>query len=239
MNLDNLRKIAYIVPRLPRQVVIELTNVCNLDCPMCPRKMFDRPNEHMDFEVYKKIVDRLEGVEEIALIGYGEPLLYPKLIEAIEYGKRLDYKVTLVTNGFPLTDKKVFDDLLHSNLDEIRFSIDAVNHEGHGHILNKEVIEAIERFKKEHDQIRLHQRQGITKELKRIKMIISPVVAYWNAEYIIPLIQWAEKHRFDQVDLAHFNEYGNLESGLSSWAEMCLYEDVGALTKKNQSNFTI
>ena len=36
--LDTFQRLRYRLPLKPRQVQIEITNRCNMDCPMCPRE---------------------------------------------------------------------------------------------------------------------------------------------------------------------------------------------------------
>ncbi|OGM01757.1 hypothetical protein A3K72_01025 [Candidatus Woesearchaeota archaeon RBG_13_36_6] len=223
INLDIFKKIVYIVPDLPRQATVEITNICNLNCKMCPRHIFKRPERHMEFDVYKKIIDRLEGIEEIALIGYGETMLYPKLKEAIKYARGKGFRVTTVSNGYFLTKKKIFDNVLFSGINLIRFSIDCVDGgEGFGHKSNEDVLHAIEKLRVARD------REGLN-----FSIIINPVVAKWNYEKIIPLIRWAERAGLDQVDLAHFNQIVGGKGGLSPDAEIKLYKKI------KESNFKI
>lgn len=224
ITFENLKRIVYQVPKIPREAVIEFTNVCNLSCPMCPRQIFNRPMTHMAIDDYKEIIDRLEGVREISLIGYGEPLLHPNFKEAIQYAKNAGHKVSLVSNGYPLLDETKFLDLLRSGVDAVRFSIDSITDSEKGHLVNKDVIGAIERFRSERDRILYTHRPGITNDPPRMKIIINPVVSAWNYDQIIPLIEWAQKNQFDRVDLAKWNEICGMKSELVIDKEIELYK---------------
>ena len=70
---ETLGRLFYILPSKPDQVQIEVTNKCNLDCNMCPRKDLGVKYEHMDFDLFKLIVKRLNEVRLITLTGWGEP----------------------------------------------------------------------------------------------------------------------------------------------------------------------
>lgn len=67
---------------------IELTNACQLACAECPRVLMSRPVGMMDIELAKILV--LDGLEHDPTIGFnlnglGEPLLYPKMAEFIDF----------------------------------------------------------------------------------------------------------------------------------------------------------
>ncbi len=113
----------------PDNVVIELTDRCNLRCVFCPKgKGIGGVGGDMGFELFKKIINQIKAIaspREIILVGIGEPLLYPKLIEAIKYVKEeTQSKVSLITNGV-LLDMKTGSNLINSGLDSLTISINS------------------------------------------------------------------------------------------------------------------
>lgn len=67
---------------------LELTNKCQLSCAECSRRFMSRPVGEMDFELAKLIVvEGLEYKKDISFIlsGLGEPLLYNRLPELIDF----------------------------------------------------------------------------------------------------------------------------------------------------------
>jgi len=109
----------------PVRVWIEVTNKCNLKCPMCPNK--DIPGKDkgfMDFELYKNIIDQLgPKVNDIYLFHRGEPLLHPQLTDMIAYAKKTPATVRIHTNG-TLLNRDNTDKIIGSGLDFISFSFD-------------------------------------------------------------------------------------------------------------------
>ena len=92
--------------RFPYAINLELTNRCNLSCNMCPRSNISGLDVgDMDFELFKKVLDDLRPFikwnTSLTLVGLGEPLLYPKLAEAIAYAKTTypEIPINLSTNG--------------------------------------------------------------------------------------------------------------------------------------------
>ena len=78
----------------------------------------------MDFDFYKRIVDETEGYGKIIYPnGCGEPLLYPKIVEAIDYANKKGRKTMFYTNASML-DRNMSEKLLEVGLNEIRFSVD-------------------------------------------------------------------------------------------------------------------
>lgn len=84
----------------PDFVALELTNYCQLRCKGCFSGPEDYPKGHMDFDFYKSIVDRMNP-EKMRLNPYanGEPLLYPRIFEAIQYATERGIKNYITTNG--------------------------------------------------------------------------------------------------------------------------------------------
>lgn len=112
-------------PYFPLRVWIEVTNKCNLQCPMCPNKDIPAQDKgFMDFGLYQKIIGQLgTKVNDIYLFHRGEPLLHPKLAEMIDYAKKTPATVRIHTNG-TLMDKSITDKIIASGLDFISFSFD-------------------------------------------------------------------------------------------------------------------
>ena len=137
---EALGRLFYILPRHPTQVQIEITNRCNLDCLMCPRKILGIPLEHMPFERFEGIIDRLEGVKKVTLTGWGEPFLHPQIYSMIALCKSKGFYTQLTTNGTLVEPARIID----SGLDAITFSIDSIKgDETPGH-LNQEVLKKVE-----------------------------------------------------------------------------------------------
>ena len=105
----------------PRHIFIEVTASCNLSCEYCPR---EKRNENMDFTLFKRIVDECNGYgpRSFSLHLFGEPLLYPFILDAIKYIKEKDkrHTILLTTNGTLLN--KFIDPLLDLKVDRIIWS---------------------------------------------------------------------------------------------------------------------
>lgn len=104
----------------PSVLVVETTTKCNANCSYCGRM---GTGEHMDFELFKAIVDAAPWAKEVHPLTRGEPLMYPDIIKAIRYIKSKGKRVVIYTNGSLLGMDEVIP-FLKSDVDEVRFSID-------------------------------------------------------------------------------------------------------------------
>ena len=111
--LDKLKKIySYLI------LQIEISRACNLDCRICMRKNLESNTGFMSFDDFKKILGSY-NFREVALHGWGEPLLNTEIFQMIEYAKRQGIKTSLTTNA-TLVGKNI-GNILDSGLDSIAF----------------------------------------------------------------------------------------------------------------------
>ena len=92
----------------PNRLYIESTNVCNLQCIMCPtgRGEMTRPKGYMDWNLFTRIVDEMAPhVSATTLHIWGEPLLHPKLPEMIAYCREHGLPAEISTNGVLLNEE--------------------------------------------------------------------------------------------------------------------------------------
>ena len=90
----SLNPILFKIDKYPPNIQIEPTSICNFRCVMCYQadKSFSGKSNghmgHMDLELYKKIIDEIDGnIEAVTLASRGEPTLNPKIIEMVQYSK--------------------------------------------------------------------------------------------------------------------------------------------------------
>src|SRR3989339_413672 len=119
------------VRRFPSNIFVELTNICNLKCPICASRKMERPKGYMDFGLYKKIIDECSqyGKVDVMLHMFGESLLHKDFIKMIRYGKQYpDIKLAFSTNA-TLLNKEYSKELIESGLDGIHLSLDGFTKE--------------------------------------------------------------------------------------------------------------
>lgn len=116
---ENLKKkFAY------RILQIDVSRECNLSCKICMRKNLKSHHGFMSFDDFKKILVSY-NFREVALHGWGEPLLNPEIWQMIRYAKDKGITTSLTTNGTLVGDN--IDNILSSGLDIIAFGFYDLN----------------------------------------------------------------------------------------------------------------
>ena len=122
----------------PSQVLVDITEVCNLGCIHCPHPDFKISQhysaQYIDKKLNEKLVDevKLHGKGLTQYIRYasnGEPLIHPHAFDMLDYAvQNSGTLVTLTTNGTILNEKRIRK-LIKSGLHMIDVSIDAFKEE--------------------------------------------------------------------------------------------------------------
>jgi MoaA/NifB/PqqE/SkfB family radical SAM enzyme len=106
------------LPAHPIEIFLEVSNVCDLKCVMCPRFSALNPDRKTalqavgpGFLAAAPVIDALDSQLSRALVvhafGYGEPTIHPGFGEALEQLARYDVLLDFFTNGMHLTDDLV------------------------------------------------------------------------------------------------------------------------------------
>jgi MoaA/NifB/PqqE/SkfB family radical SAM enzyme len=118
----------------PSQVIIDVSEICNLACIHCPHPEFKKSEHYnarsLEIDLNKKLVDevREHGATSTQYIRYtsnGEPLTHPKIFEMLSYAKNNSGTMVTVTTNGKLLRPKTIEKLLATKVDLIDISIDA------------------------------------------------------------------------------------------------------------------
>lgn len=151
-----LQRYLLLRPALTRptatSLTIELTDQCNLKCGYCPKSVgIGVAGQHIDFDLYKSIVDgafaaapRKEPIKHVSLVGFGEPLLYPKLVEAVTYlrAKARDVEIILTSNGL-LISRDWGIRLAAAGVNRMTISVNATSREQYAEINRADLYEKV------------------------------------------------------------------------------------------------
>ena len=211
----------------PSQVMVDITEVCNLGCIHCTHPMVDEVAKHG------------KGITKyIRYTSNGEPLVHPKSYEILQYAvDNSGTKVTLTTNGTLLQEKKM-KKLLSTGLHMIDVSIDAYSNEiykkvrvgGDLDVTKKNVLRLLE----------LNDEVG-----HKTKIIVSFVEQKENSHEIEKFKEFWQKQSVDEVLIRklHTNsgsvvKENNLEIIKNESRRACLYPwERVVLTAKGTLNF--
>lgn len=135
----------------PVGIDIELTNICNLQCPWCDTQHYaDKgvKKREIPWEVYQRIAPKLAGINRVMFCGGGETLTYKHAPEAVALTKRYVPTVLMHSNGTLLRGERA-EKLAASGLDGLRISIDGADEETFHQVRGtslKQVIENMQFF---------------------------------------------------------------------------------------------
>lgn len=121
-----------VVDSFPYFLVVDPTNICQLQCPLCStgQRQNLRPSGKMNLNTFKKIIDELKDyLLEVHLIWWGEPFLNKNILEFVKYAHQKNIGTFISTNlSFPFKPKQI-EDIVKSGLDILSVSLDGITPE--------------------------------------------------------------------------------------------------------------
>jgi len=107
----------------PSKVYFEITRKCNLNCKYCYNKSNKTFSNELNKEQIFSLLNELAGLGtfEIRFTG-GEPTTHPDFFEIVKHAKKLDFFISLGTNG--IWDKETLEKIKMSGIKVIVISLD-------------------------------------------------------------------------------------------------------------------
>lgn len=152
-NIQELEAEKTVLQSMPRRLVLELTNACNLNCVMCGRNAAEFKPTFFNMEWFSYLEPLFDTIEEVTLMGWGEPTVHPHFVDMLERINRHAAKKYFCTNGMRLDT--LTPAIFEHHVDLIGVSLDGATPETNNRIrrgsdFTKIVnsLEQIERIKK-------------------------------------------------------------------------------------------
>lgn len=113
--------------KLPHVLAWELTRACNLNCVHCRASATSTPapDELSTREGMALLDDLAQGGTRLVILSGGEALVRPDVFELAAHGTSLGLRMTLATNGSPVTDR-VARNLMDAGIARVSVSLDGV-----------------------------------------------------------------------------------------------------------------
>lgn len=216
-----------IVRHFPEHVDLELSSICNMQCPMCYTTLDAFKNQKrtfMELNLFKRLINEcVKGKAfSIRLSIRGEPLMHPNFMECVDYVKEKGIKeVSFLTNA-SLLDENTARAIVEAKVDWVTISFDGVGETYNNIRKPAKYIDALKRVK---DFISIRNEYGKGKPAIKIQTI-------WDAVKDDPN---AYKDVFcDLADMVAFNMYVDYEGSgehdpkyfcKSPWERMVVYAD--------------
>lgn len=121
---------------LPRILWIELTSRCPFDCVFCTRASLRGAGEHLDFDLYQRLIGELDRPQIVRLNYAGESGHYPRLADAVALAAATGAEVELVSALASLKPERL-QAALEAGLSRLTVSL---------HTLDSDRFDAIYRF---------------------------------------------------------------------------------------------
>ncbi|UCD54948.1 MAG: SPASM domain-containing protein [Candidatus Omnitrophota bacterium] len=122
----------HYVSKFPIHLDVEISNECNMQCPMCFRttEFFKKNIEKgfMEFSLFKKVVNeaRRYGIYSIRISHRGEAFIHPNVIEFIRYAKRSGIKEVAALSNILALPPLLFEEAMKAGLDWLTISFDGL-----------------------------------------------------------------------------------------------------------------
>ncbi len=229
----------------PLHVDIELSSLCNLQCPMCytiTAEFKQKVNAKlMDYELFTRLVDECAagGVYSIRLSLRGESFLHSRILDCVRYAKQKGImEVSTLTNGLRL-DEDMFRDMMEAGLDWITISFDGM---GETYEQIRRPIKYDRAVEKISNYARIKEVAGRVKPVVKIQSILPAIEQDPEAFYDVfapisdmvsanPLIDFMQSKR-DIPKIANFScpqIYQRLVVGADGLCLMCANDEEGKL----------
>lgn len=208
LNLREIENGETVLKSYPRRLVFELTNACNLNCVMCGRNAADFKPTVFDMDVFRSFEPIMDDIEEVTLMGWGEPTIHPNFIEMLEIINKHSARKYFCTNGMNL--QKIKNALFDYNVDVFAVSLDGATHETNERIRRGSDIKKITNDLKEIVQMRKEKGFG-----PWINFVFCAMKS--NIKELPDLVRLASEIGIDEVKVVYLTAFDEELAKESLW----------------------
>lgn len=189
----------------PEWLVLGVNNICNLHCKMCDvgtqttetnfaTNLVGTSPRDMPLDLIKKIMDQAQQYYPGVKIGYAftEPLIYPHLIESLEYANSKKLYTSVTTNALNL--KKHAEALCKAGLNELMISLDG-----------PEEIHNFIRGHKSSFQRALEGMEMIFANSNPPSVSVFCVITEWNTKHLKEFVDFFKPYPIRELGFMHTN----------------------------------
>jgi len=110
-----------------RNIAIEPTNACNLNCKMCFARDKHRSTGYISWENFMSIINEIKTIPTVGAVSLnygGEPLLHARFIDMLKEVQRLHVRTGFATNAMLLTPP-IAAEIVHNQITQVDIGLDA------------------------------------------------------------------------------------------------------------------
>lgn len=218
LNIKELEEGKTVLQSYPRRLVFELTNACNLNCIMCGRNAANFKPTSFDMDVFRSFEPLMDIVEEVTLMGWGEPTIHLHFNEMLEIINKHSARKYFCSNGMNLRNIK--DAIFDYNVDVFAVSLDGATDETNSRIRRGSKIEQITEDLKEIVKIK-HER-GL--KYPWINFVFCAMQS--NIKELPDLVRLAAEIGIEEVKVVYLTVFGEDLMNESLWGHEDLVRNV-------------
>lgn len=218
LNMFELESGKTFLSSYPRRLVFELTNACNLNCVMCGRNAANFKPTVFDMDVFRSFEPLMDTIEEVTLMGWGEPTIHPNFSEMLKIIDRHDARKYFCTNGMNL--KKITRDIFDCHVDVFAVSMDGATHETNSQIRKGSDIKFINQQLRE--IVKIKQNNGL--KYPWINYVFCAMKS--NINELPDLVRLAADIGIEEVKVVFLTVFSNNLLGESLWGSESIVREV-------------
>ena len=218
LNIKELEAGKTVLESYPRRLVFELTNACNLNCVMCGRNAADFKPTVFDMDVFRSFEPLMDTVEEVTLMGWGEPTIHPHFNEMLEIINKHSARKYFCSNGMNL--KNIKDAIFDYNVDVFAVSLDGATDETNSRIRRGSKIEQITEDLK--DIVKIKKERGL--KYPWINFVFCAMQS--NIKELPDLVRLAAEIGIEEVKVVYLTVFGEDLLNESLWGHEELVRNV-------------
>lgn len=180
----------------PIHMHIELTNYCNLRCPVCPTGsgLLERQPAAIDVGLFERLLDEIGPyLLTLSLWGWGESVLHPQLSDILRIAQNRGITLFLSTNGQNLDDERVKRALIDYPPHYLFVCLDGLTDETNS--VNRVGAKLAPALAGVRDLVQMRRQKNA-----RLPVLQFRYIAIKQNEHEIPqLLEFAVKHQFDEL----------------------------------------
>jgi MoaA/NifB/PqqE/SkfB family radical SAM enzyme len=208
----------------PRFLLVDPTVTCNLDCIYCrlhsglrkerklqylQKKSWDE-TASFDWDLMQEIIKDAAsiGVEQICIVGEGEPTLYPQFKELLSLVRELGLAINLHTNGLNLSDELI-DHIVECDVNTLTISVSGLDEASYKLIHPTQKRGTYERLRSQILKLNLKKEAARLKRDTCMRVEVLQVVHKHNYQNMIQMVTDAKELHADRIwfQMLHVNDF--------------------------------
>lgn len=209
LNIKEIDNKKIILSSFPRRLVFELTNACNLNCIMCGRNAAKFKKTMFNMEWFRYFESLFDIVEEVTLMGWGEPTMHANFEEMLQIIDRHSARKYFCTNGMRLD--KLTDAIFDNHVDVFAVSLDGASPETNNRIRRGSDLDKI--CANLENIVRIKKERGLV--YPWINFVFCAMKS--NLNELPDLVRLASKVGIDEVKVVYLTAFDNVLADEVLW----------------------